>query len=280
MPVYQDIIFTLDAELEAVSSSSIEATSDLDTSFIIKAGMIYDGENWSPIANKEFKKDYTGIIRVAGGVTLKARFIPNIEVKFYEVTSAGLSVEPWVKGDLKATANTKLKTNLENYYDILVIHKVEKFDIDTGIDINVYADLKLWKINLHYPLSGGKKNILNPHWKIFSIPTIKLSIGNNSLMSDSKNSCQIIAKITDGVGGNKLENISWFVFPKYGATITPNGSNEAILSFDKEGYYDVYLVGNSKKLGEYFGKQYEYIKVDTDYCSSPVEEVGNNHAIE
>ncbi len=259
VPVYQEIKFTLDAKLEATASSEIEATSDLDTKFTIKAGMEYKNESWSPIASKEFEKEYLASIELAGGVNLKVRLIPNMEIEFYKVASAGLSIEPWATGNLKATAISELKTDFENY-DFLGVHKMEKLDIDVGIDANVYADLSIWKINLaHYPSGGGKKTIFEPNWKIFSLPEIKLS-------SSSENSCEIKADITDGVN-NKLENLSWFIFPDYGATITSNGSDSATLNFDEDGEYEVYLVGNSDVLGEYLGKEYNSIVVNSSDCS-------------
>ncbi len=219
-------------------------------------------------ASKEFEKEYLASIELAGGVNLKVRLIPNMEIKFYKVALAGLSIEPWATGNLKATAISELKTDFENY-DFLGVHKMEKLDIDVGIDANVYADLSIWKINLaHYPSGGGKKTIFEPSWKIFSLPEIKLS-------SSSENSCEIKADITDGVN-NKLENLSWFIFPDYGATITPNGSDSARLNFDEDGEYEVYLVGNSDVLGEYFGKKYKFLLIDSNKCKNSSSRDSNN----
>lgn len=273
VPIYQEITFTVDAELEAMAEGSITATSDLTTSFELEAGVEYDGTSWNPITKDKFTKDYTATIEAAGGVNVKVRLIPNIEVKFYKAASAGLSVEPWLEGDLKASATAIYNTDFADS-DALGIHKLETLNMDVGLEAKVYADLSIWKANIaHYPSEGGKKTIFNPTLNVFSIPTI--SLANNGVDVCSGSSYKLNATITNPtslIQNNFLDSsIQWIVFPSNGATITPTSSNtkEATFSFNKQDEYQVYMLGYSEKLGS-IGKQYESFTVDTRACTIEV----------
>ena len=281
VPIYQEVTFSVDAELEAVADGSITAVSDLQTSFEIEAGVEYDGATWNPLTSNEFTKDYTATIETAGGVKVNVRLIPNIEVKFYKVASSGLSVEPWLEGDLQASATALLNTDFTTT-SVLGVHKVEQLDLNVGIEAKVYADLTIWKYNLaHYPSAendangDGKKTIYNPSLNVFSIPSITLSGNGADICTET---LQLNAAITNPeslIPNNFLtDTIEWVVFPNSGATIVPNSTNttEATFYFSANDNYTIYMVGNSEKLGSYYGKQYESFTVDTRGCEIDVEE--------
>ena len=281
VPIYQEITYTIDAEFSALAEGSLEATSDLQTSFEITAGMEYDGAEWKKIIDDDITKDYTATIEAAGGVHVKVRLIPNIEVKFYKVASSGLSLEPWLDGDISATATAILNTDGMSV-DTLGTHNLEQLDIDIGLEAKVYADLSIWKVNLaHYPSEendengDGKKTIFNPTMSIFSIPTIELADNDVDICSDAD--FKINATITNPTSliANPFvgESVEWIVFPSDGATITSTAGNnkEATFKFNKQDEYTVYMMGYSQKLGSVAGKQYKTFAVDTRGCTIDVK---------
>ncbi|RLA68926.1 MAG: hypothetical protein DRG30_10715, partial [Epsilonproteobacteria bacterium] len=275
VPIYQEVTFTLDAVLLGRAEASITATSNLQTNYTVEVGMEYDGSSWTPIAHDELTKDYTAEIKAAGGVNVYVRLVPNIEIKFYKAMSSGMSVEPWITGDLRASATAQYNTDFADS-DTLGLHRVEDLNVKVGIEGKVYADLTIWKANLlHYPSAGGKKTIFNPTLPIFDIPTIELTDNSVDVCSDS--AYLINAAITNPtslIENDFVENeIKWVVFPSAGAAVTPTAGNlkEATFSFDKQDEYKVYMVGNSEKLGSFYGKQYESFTVDTRGCT--IEEV-------
>ena len=275
VPIYQEIVFTVDAKLEATAEGSITATSDLQTSFEIEAGVELKDGVWKPISKNELTKDYTATIEAAGGVQVNVRLIPNIEVKFYKVASAGLSVEPWLEGNLKASATATFNTDFTDS-EVLGLHRVETLDLDVGVEAKVYADLTIWKYNIaHYPSAAndengdGKKTIYNKPLSVFSIPTITLADNGVDVCTQTYKLNATIENPTSLVVNNFVpSSVKWIVFPSAGATITPSASDntEATFTFDKKDNYTVYMVGNSEKLGSLYGKQYESFSVDTSGC--------------
>ena len=283
LPVYQKVTFTIDAQLEATANGSIEAISDLKTNFSMKTGVTYDGEKWSKVPfDPTLKKDYTATFKAAGGVNVKVRLIPNIEVEFFTVATAGFSVEPWLEGDLRASATATFNTDFADA-DTMGIHRVENLQLYVGLEGKVYADLTVWKINLaHYPSEqndangDGKKTIFNPTLNVFDIPKIALSDNGVNICSDSPYKLNATITNPDSLVKNNFveQNIKWIVFPSAGATITPSFSNikEATFEFNKQDNYTVYMVGNSEKLGTVLGKQYETFNISTYGCTIVVED--------
>jgi len=270
IPIYQEITISIDAEFSAVAEGSVTATSDLQTSFEIEAGMEYKNGSWRKIVKNDLRKDYTATITAEGGVKVNVRIIPNIEIKFYEVASAGLSVEPWLSGDLRASATAKFNTDFVDS-DAMAIHRLEQLDILVGVDAKVYADLSIWEWNIaHYPSEGGKKTIFATKKSVFSIPKIELK--NNGVDICSNEDFKVDAKIINPkslIKNNFVDSsIEWRVFPSAGATITPSSTNnkEATFNFSKKDNYTVYMLGHNEKLGSIVGQQYETIEVDTRDC--------------
>ena len=270
VPIYQEITFTIDAELSAVAEGSIEATSDLTSNFMLAAGIEYNGTSWTPIKRDSITKDYTATIEAAGGVKVDVRLIPNVEVKFYKVASAGISVEPWLDGSLKASATAIYNTDFQES-DALGLHRVEELLLDVGVEGKVYADLTIWKLNLaHYPSEGGKKTIFNATAHIFSIPSISLQDNSVDLCSSSPYIVKATINNPETLVKNDfdLNSIRWVIFPESGASIVAQAGSslEASFTFSKQDEYTVYMMGNSEKLGNVFGSQYESFNIDTRNC--------------
>ena len=273
LPVYQEIILTIDGEITAEAQGAITATSTLTSDFAITLGMKYsDKSGWEDIKNKEFNKDYTATITTEGGVKVDVRLIPNIEIKFYKAASAGLSVEPYLKGDMSASGTAQFNTDFESY-DTMALYKLNSLNLSAGLDGKVYADLSIWKVNiLHYPSSkekDAKQTVFNYDFKIFSLPEIELEKSHEDICTLS--SVNIKADIKDGAN-NPFDYTSgqWFVFPKHGASLSSSSGLSTDFTFTKKDKYQVYFIGNSTKLGGTYGKQYEYTIIDTRNCTIEV----------
>jgi len=269
IPVYQEITFTLDAKLDAKAHGEINATSVLDTSFEMAVGMTYDGNKWTDIdSTPKVKKEYRASFGVAGGVEVNVRLIPNIEVTFYKVATAGFSVEPWLKGTLAASGSATVYTDFQES-DAMAIYGLNDLNITAGLEGKVYASLKVWKITLAKYPESGKKSIFNPKLSIFNIPAIKLDDNKNGICSGLPYQLNATIINPDSLISNDFVNstIEWKVFPEIGASITPTSVDKlgATFEFSKKGEFTVYMIGNSEKLGKY-GQQYATFNINTNDC--------------
>ncbi len=269
VPIYQEVTFTIDATAIGIAKGSIEARSDLRTTFDIQVGTEYKDGEWKDLGKSELKKDYTATVQTKGGVSLELRLIPNIEVKFYKAASAGISVEPWVKGEIEASATATYNTDFEQQ-DVLGLYKLDTLDVDMGIDGKFYADLSIWKYNIaHYPRGGGKKLLFHPDWTVFSLP--KITVEEPDAVCGP---FDVKVNIEDGINNPfDDESIVWRVFPESGSKILSISKDKktARIQFSKQDEYEIYCIGNSQVLGKY-GKQYEFITVDTRDCEGIEED--------
>ena len=190
------------------------------------------------------------------------------------IANASIAVKGLFK---KFLANTPATFNSDfTDSDALGLHRVENLDLDVGIEAKVYADLTVWKVNLaHYPSEendgdgDGKKTIYNPSLSIFSIPTIELSDnGAGSCSIDYKLNATVTNPSSLVENNFDQESVKWIVFPSTGAQLTQNSfnANEVAFNFTKKDNYTVYMIGNSEKLGNLYGKQYKSFNVDTRGC--------------
>ena len=105
VPVYQRIIFTVKAVLNAEASAKIEANAEAKASSSLEFGMRYNSGNgeWEKIPpSSNFEKSFTADVDVKGSVYGEVRLIPNIRVEFYRVAATDISIEPFLAGDIKA----------------------------------------------------------------------------------------------------------------------------------------------------------------------------------
>lgn len=260
MPVHQEITMTVDAQFTATSQTTIVASTTGKVSSEVKLGLQYDNGSWSMIKNSNFTKSLTVSARAQGGVTAEVRLIPNLEVKFYKVAAAGLSVEPYLKGEVEAeiveNADLLAETGFADY-------RFTKMDASIGIDVKTYAELKVLCYTIaRYPAEEGSKlTLLNLDYPLFSLPTLSLS--GSGPPNINAPTYTLTAVTSDGTNNAfDVNSCDWAVYPE--GTITPDPSNPKIATFQPTSHnqtYTIYFIGNGAAIGE-IGRQFTSVELD------------------
>ncbi len=257
VPVQQDITLTIDASFTGDAKTEIAAETIAKLMADVQFGARYENGQWSLIDDKKITKSLTISATVEGEVTAEVRIIPNIEVKFYKVAAAGLSVEPFINGtaaaEIVSNADLLNFANFNNY-------RFTQLDAALGVDANVYAELKVFsKVLARYP-EQGKQNIFNLEYPLFSLPSLGLSGSGVPYLNDS--SYTLTASAQNGVNNAFDSNsINWVVYPS--GQITQNSSNPFVASFTPDNdntEYFIYFIGNGESIGS-IGRQFESITV-------------------
>jgi hypothetical protein len=271
VPVEQVITLTIDAEFSANAQTQITAEAVSELLADVKFGVRYLNGQWSLIDEKNVTKSMTITATVEGVVTAEVRLVPNIEVKFYKVASAGLSVEPYLTGT--AAAEIVSNTDLLNQAGFNS-YRFTRLDAALGLDANVYAHLKILSKTLaRYPSldPNEKKTIFSLNYPLFSLPEI--SLAGNGVPQLSNSSFILTATTVDGVD-NAFDDasIEWLAFPSGSVSINPNDPQSATFTPNAEDIdYTIYFIGNGSSIGS-IGRQFESFSVsyqDTDNDGMP-----------
>jgi hypothetical protein len=229
LPVYQEITLTVDVVAEASASVKVKAKAVGSITEEVEVGATYDGFKWSPYITHSEDKSFNATLDILGKANGVIRLIPKIEVKFYKVTGAGLSVEPFVRSGLTFEETT-------NNWDFRVAHpdhlvQLTSFDASLGLEANV--ELALSGLGLDWDklpstcvLGTGSSCLFKfNELELFSIPALKLTTKCEEAQSEGKP--QFLLKVTDGTRNSFNPNsVIWEVFPDDGLIQLAGGDAE------------------------------------------------------
>lgn len=207
VPVYQDIKLTMDVAASASALAAIQAMAQASLTETVEVGAIYDGSTWTPYITHNENTSLTASLDIKGEANAEIRLIPKIEVKFYKVISASLTVEPFADSGLTFAETT-------NNFDFLTKHpeyliQLTSFNASLGMEANVAASLSA--LGLHWDILPstcvlGTGDCLYPFnaLALFSIPYLELTA----------NSSQLQLQVTDGIHNSfNPASVEWEVFP-------------------------------------------------------------------
>lgn len=261
IPVYQEIILTIDVEATASAFVEVKAVAQGSIIETVTVGAIYDGFTWSPYITHDEYTDFAASLNILGKANGEIRLIPMIEVKFYKVISAGLSVEPFVGSRLTFEELAAHPTRLI---------QLTSFDASLGLEANIESSLSglglNWEVLPSTCVLGTSSCLYTfDEQELFSIPALELTT-----MSACEESAQLRLQVTDGTHNRfKSDSVNWEVFPDDGviqpgacsttgeittcsATFTPGLENE----------YTVFASGHGV-LGE-MGRQFKELTIYTE----------------
>ncbi len=260
VPVYQEIILTVDAQFTATSQTTIVASTVGEVTAEVELGLQYEDDSWQIVKNNKLNKSLTVSAKAQGSVTAEVRLVPNIEVKFYKVAAAGLSVEPYLKGEMAA--------EIIEHADLLegsgfADYRFTKLDASIGFDVKTYAELKVLCYSIaRYPAEEGSKlTLLNLDYPLFSLPT--LSLTGDGPPNINASTYTLSAVTEDGTNNAFDVNSSdWAVYPN--GTITPDPSDPKKATFQPTSHdqtYTIYFIGNGATVGA-IGRQFNTVELD------------------
>lgn len=258
VPVWQDITFTLKAQLSAKAMAAIEAKAATNIVNTVEFGVRYNiaTGQWESISStKTHSESLTADLSVEGGVESKIRLIPNIEVKFYQIVAADLSLEPVVSGNIQVevVANADL---LAGYFPP-GITQLTAFDAALNAQCFVGANLQI--LSNKFPLLNKTQVCEFPLYTFFSLPTLKLNASNQG-----NEEYLLTADVEDGANNPFDSNtIKWVVYPNDAGTLQIDQSNPRQATFKLNNTVSeatIFFSGYGK-LGE-IGRQFTQTKIE------------------
>ncbi len=272
--VYQEIILTLDVKASASASAKIEAMAKAELIETVEVGARYDGSNWIPYITHGEEDSLTASLDIAGEANAEIRVIPKIEVKFYKVVSADLTVEPFAKSSLTVEEITNNEDFLAAYPPERWIH-LTSFDNLLGMQANTGVTLGAlgytWDALPTTCVLGTEGCMYDfKPYMLFSIPKFELS--QTGTTDDEDAEVELELKVTDGTHNEfDQSSVKWEAFPN-DATVTPGSCTKsgsittctATVKPDTEDKYAVFASGYGI-IGE-MGRQFTEIEVVRPNC--------------
>ncbi len=221
IPVEQEITLSLDVETSASASAEVRAAAEAKLAELVEIGAKYDGSVWTPYITHDESKSLTVSLDIAGTAKGEIRLIPKIEVKFYKVASANLTVEPSAQSSLSAEKTTSNLDFLAAHPERLV--QLTSFNASLELECNAAVNLKILDFSWDVLPStcvlgtGSCKYPLSPI-ALFSLPELTLSADACSGFKQ-----KLTLQVKDGVN-NPFDpaSVRWEIFPDDGgSSITP-----------------------------------------------------------
>ena len=259
VPVYQEITFTLGAQLNAHAYSAINAKTSANVSQTLQFGVRYNTDTgaWEAIApSTSQSQSATADLSAQGSVTSEIRLIPNIEVKFYKAVAVNLSVEPVISAEIQVTGVSNLDI-LTGYFPPGTASVVL---LDASLNAQCFVGANLQVINYNLPLLSKTQVCNIPAYKFYSLPSLDLS---GSRQGDGTYS--IVANVTDG-DNNKFKDasIKWTIYPDSTGTLMAAGRSATFTpTCDEAKNKTTIFFSGYGVLGE-FARQ--YVKIEIQGC--------------
>ena len=268
VPVYQRTTFSLKALISASAESEIKANANAKASAGIEMGVRYNIQTgaWDVIPlSPDFQKSFTADISVHGGVHGEVRLIPNIQVEFYRMLAADLSIEPFLAGDIQA--ETMGKADIIQGFGYL---KTQLTQLDFYLQAEGFIGVSFGVFSKKTALLEKTKIYTSPKWMLFNLPKLEVSGGSGKVGEP----ISLTAITTDGTN-NPFDSgsIRWLVYPPDKGSVTEkssslelddNGNYKISITAEfvakEEDTYTVFFSGNSK-LGEPFGRQFAFTEI-------------------
>ncbi|MCI5222596.1 MAG: hypothetical protein D3924_07990 [Candidatus Electrothrix sp. AR4] len=115
VPVYQEVILSLEGTFEASAEAEINAEARATLEQEITVGIKFDGSNWSPFVENNNETGASLTLNIAGKASAEIRLIPKVEVKYYKVVGGFLTAEPFIQSNFgmeTVTSNPFIQADL------------------------------------------------------------------------------------------------------------------------------------------------------------------------
>jgi len=208
VPVYQEITFTITSQAWANASAEIDLTANAFAQTDIEVGVRYNPDTleWEAVAGLDFDKGLTATLNAEGILEGEVRLVPNIEIKFYSVVGANLSLEPYSHGLINYSLDTSLSGP--------TIMQFNNFDYYLGLDSNMSLTMDV----ILAEFSFYSAQLYSNTWPVFDLPQMDI------ISSQNENIYNLTAEIEDGTNNEFIDaSIEWEVYDPNGYRTTLNG---------------------------------------------------------
>ena len=243
VPVYQEITMTLTSQAWVKAFSEIDAEAITFAETNIEVGVRYNPatEKWEAVTGVDFDSELIATLNTEGTVEGEVCLVPDIEIKFYKVIGADLSLAAYINGLINYSLDASLSGP--------TIMQFNNFDYFLGLDCNM--NLTLWPIFDENPLYSAQ--LYSNTWQIFDLPQLDISSIKNG------NTYYLTADIVDGTNNAFInDSIEWELYDPHGYRTSLNneaydGSLTGEFIPDLTGTYTILLSGYGQ-MGEWFGE--------------------------
>lgn len=261
VPVWQDITFTLTAQLSSTATAAIDANAESNMTRKVEFGVRYNPVSnvWEPISPQTSKAEsFKADLSVKGGVDSEIRLIPNVEVKFYRAVAADLSLEPYISNSIQAEM-VENADFLEGYFPP-GITQLTTFDASLGAECFVGANLSI--LSKKYPVLSKTKVCEIPIYDFFSLPELNLT---QTDQGEGLGEFLLEAEVVDG-GNDPFNNssIKWNFYPADVGTLTVDSNpRKATFQFNNSDQKATVFFSGYGKLGE-IGRQFVNYEISSN----------------
>ena len=267
VPVYQEITLSVNAVFSASASAKIEANANAKASTSVEMGVEYNSATgaWDKVFSSGFEKSVTVNMSVQGGVYGEVRLIPQIEVKFYKVAAAYLTLEPFLYGDIQAQA--------DYYADILAgfgYGGAQLTKCEFGLKAESYVGVTLSALKQTFTVLGKTKLWESDPWLLFTLPT--LTAPEAGSIATVNKGTSVTVSVEDGTNNPFNDStVRWYVYPNTGGYISVTGRTATFTPTEK-GSYTIFFSGENR-LGA-VGRQFvKTVVIATPYAGPPMHGV-------
>ena len=223
VPVYQEISMSVDAVISAEANSALNAGAQAHAGTTVELGLRYNTQqnSWETVASKNFSKSLTAQLNIKGEVVGEIRLIPQITIKFYKTVSAGLSIEPYLKGTIGVESITDADilgssvtstTQIKNFDFVLGVEGFAQASLDI-----LFADITIFgKTRIIGPPPNTDWEIYLPEYTLFDLPRFELTGNANAVAGQPLT----LTLVVDDGSNNPFdpESLRWEFLPVDGSS--------------------------------------------------------------
>ncbi|GAB6043405.1 hypothetical protein JCM17961_40830 [Endothiovibrio diazotrophicus] len=220
VPVYQEVILSVKAQASAATSANVTATASAHAATTLSFGVRYNASlrQWQAVSDQTYEKSLTTRLTAKGGATAEVRLIPDITVKFYKALSAGLSVEPYLRGEAAVEAAASSEG---------VAAELTRFEFALGVECFAHADLNVVVANItildHRRVCGPPSeeddgwSVAIDEYPLFDLPQLTLLPITSTAAGRP---VALTLKVVDGTNNPfDLGSLQWAVTPEPGEAV-------------------------------------------------------------
>jgi hypothetical protein len=274
VPVVVSGRLKLDIEAKTAIQGTMDLTQELDIGYDILAGLRYENSTWAVIKDASPWQRYELRGDAEARAEIELRFIPDLEVTFYDVVTGQIILEPYLFAEMAVEGHFVYR-GIPDSMD--ADYRFTKLEFGGGFDGRFRAGVEVFDRSIFsYPSTGFENITLIEKTPFIGLPTMTTqasgedsqrddcAIGVTAEVEDLPNPFQGLFGGPDSFNPFVEASGAWQVVEPNGSETLEPGDEpmQAWFSAEQEGSYTLRFSGHSE-LGS-FVRQYEEIEVSYD----------------
>ena len=253
----------LDGQLSAGISGEVSLEALAESSLTVSAGVEYKDGEFNYIDNAETTYKFEVIGDAGATIEGELRLIPELDISFYRVVGAEMTLEPYVFSE--ATLEGQFKAVLDNNFaDATANYRFSELKAGIAMDASITAKFGVILDGRTIGIQGTWDNdgdaVLGPYYLV-SLPSAEISTLS---AASPANGLLLGLETTSGTLGfvkdNRVINGYWQVYPEDSSTAFSANGSGARFDYSTDAEYELRYVYYSE-LGSFI-RQYENFDVD------------------